>query len=113
MESTQLFKLMEKKIEKKENDKQRISNGLCDYFSNIGKKCAEDIPKSRNSPEFYMNSIPNPNSSFFYPTNRMKICQILQTFKPKKSAGNDGISMSLLKTVAHECSIPLTILVNR
>ena len=97
----------------KETNKQSIANGFCKYFSNIGKTCADSIPKARNTPNYYMKGAPNPKSCFLYPTDHVEIVKIMRTFQPKKSTGDDGISMALLKHISEECSLPLAILVNK
>jgi hypothetical protein len=97
---------------KLETDKDIISNGFCTYFTNIGKQFAEAIPRSRNIPEYYLGSNRNRKSIFMTPTDPSEIRKLLLTFKPKKSTGDDGISMKLLKQICEPCSIPLAMLVN-
>ena len=60
-----------------------------------------------------MKGMPNAHSIFFHPINSHDVIKILKTFKPKKSTGDDGISMSLLKQICEPCSIPLAILINK
>jgi len=98
---------------KKVNDKDSIANEFCKYFSSIGRKCGEAIPKSRNTADYYMKSAPNRHSIFFQPTDYIEIGRLIKSFRPKKSTGDDGISMALLKHIASECSIPITILINQ
>ena len=97
----------------KVNDKRVIADGFCKYFSSIGKVCAESIPESKNTPNYYMKGVANHHSCFLYPTDYVEILNIMQTFKPKKSTGDDGISMSLLKHVSEECSLPLAFIINK
>ncbi len=97
----------------RENNKQAIANGFCKYFSNIGQRCAEAIPKAQNTPDFYLKGASNRHSIFLHPTDQTEIVQIICSFQSKKSSGDDGISMSLLKQVSMECCTPLMILVNK
>jgi hypothetical protein len=97
----------------KVNDKRVIADGFCRYFSNIGKVCAESIPESKHTPSYYMKGTTNPHSCFLYPTDYVEILKIMQTFKPKKSTGDDGISMSLLKHISEECCLPLAMIINK
>ncbi len=47
------------------------------------------------------------------PTDPDEIKKIILLFKPKKSSGDDGISMQLLRWICNSCSIPIATLVNR
>jgi hypothetical protein len=60
-----------------------------------------------------MKGAANPQSCFLYPTDYMEVLKIMQTFKPKKSTGDDGISMSLLKHISEECCLPLAMIINK
>ena len=93
-------------------DKTTIANEFATYFQNIGKQTAENIPKSNHPPEYYMKSSPVMESIFFTPTTPNEICSILKGYKTKKSSGDDGISLELLKLTAEECSMPISMIIN-
>ena len=56
------------------------------------------------SPKSYLGNSPNLNTMYFTPTGPRD--QI------KKSTGDDGISMHLLKQLCEPCSEPIAIIVN-
>ena len=95
-----------------DTDKTTIANEFATYFQNIGKQTAENIPKSNHPPEYYMKSSPVMESIFFTPTTPNEICSILKGYKTKKSSGDDGISLELLKLTAEECSMPISMIIN-
>jgi len=95
------------------NNSQRISNGFCKYFTNVGQKLADKIPKSQKSSVEYMSSTPNPNSMYFYPTDQNEIDQIIKSMKNKKSTGYDGISSAFLKKIQPAICKPLSIIINK
>ena len=64
------------------------------------------------SPESYLGNSPNLNTMYFTPTGPREIEQIIKSFKTKKSTGDDGISMHILKQLCEPCSEPIAILVN-
>ncbi len=59
-----------------------------------------------------MGNAPNPSTMYFVPTEPYEICNIIKSFKTKKSTGDDGISMQLLKQLCKPCSVPIAIIVN-
>ncbi len=93
-------------------DRTVIADEFCSYFTNIGKQYAEHIPRSRKSPKAYLGNAPNPSTMYFAPTGPNEICNIIKSFKTKKSTGDDGISMLMLKQLCEPCSVPIAIIVN-
>ena len=71
----------------KSNDKQKITNEFCKFFSTVGKKCAESIPSANKSPEQYIKSVPNKTSIYLNPTSPDEIEKIINSLKSKKSSG--------------------------
>ena len=49
---------------------------------------------------------------FLTPTEPNEILKVIKSFKSKKSSGNDGISMTLIKQLGPSCSIPITYIIN-
>ena len=96
----------------KVEDKARISDEFCKYFSTVGETCANNIPNASKPYTHYMQGDSNMNSMFVRPTDKLEILKIIQNFKPKVSTGDDGISMQLLKHISSECSEPLSLLIN-
>jgi len=93
-------------------DPSLISNGFCDYFTNVGKKLANKIPSSSKSYQDYLN-INNPNSMFFTPTDESEIEKVVNSLKSKKSYGHDKITNWLIKKLKFEISVPLSIIINQ
>ncbi len=89
-----------------------ISNGFCSYFTNIGRRYAETIPNSIKSITSYLGNTPNPSTMYFTPTGPNEVREIINSFKTKKSKGDDGISMHLLKQLSEPCSLPLALIIN-
>jgi hypothetical protein len=59
---------------------EKIANGLCKYFSDIGIKLADNIKGSnRNYQEYFFENM--QNCIYFYPTNRFEIEKIIQSLK--------------------------------
>ena len=82
------------------NSKADISDQFCSYFTNIGRVYANAIPKSTKSFDAFLGNNPNPSSMYFIPTGPNEIIKILKSCKAKKSTGDDGISMILLKQLS-------------
>jgi len=70
-----------------ENDPDVITNSLCKYFTEIGKKLADKIPKATKSFKEYMITNPNANSLYLVPTSSDEVLQIKNSLKSKKSTG--------------------------
>ena len=49
---------------------------------------------------------------YFIPTGPNEINKILKSCKAKKSTGDDGIIMVLLKQLRESCSVPLAMIIN-
>ena len=93
-------------------DKTHIADQFCSYFTNISRVYANAIPKSTKPFDAFLGNNPNPSSMYFIPTGPNEIIKILKSCKAKKSTGDDGISMILLKQLSESCSIPLAMIIN-
>ena len=71
-----------------------------------------NIVQYLNTPESYLGNAPNPSTMYFTPTGPGEVITIIQSFKTKKSTGDDGISMHILKQLCQSCSLPITNLIN-
>lgn len=90
-----------------------ISNGFCEYFTNVGPSLANKIPNAKRSASCYLNSRrPNPTSLFMGPTDKDEIQSIISSLKPKNSAGHDNINTKLLKYLNTTLSTPISLLIN-
>ena len=98
----------------KQYQSQKICNEFADFFSNIGKCYAKNIPESKNSIGSYLNKIPTNNKSLFLnPCDPVEIRKIILSLKNKKSSGHDGISNILLKSLSDVLATPLSIVFNQ
>ena len=66
----------------KVEDKARISDEFCKYFSTVGETCANNIPNANKPYTHYMQGDSNMNSMFVRPTDKLEILKIIQNFKP-------------------------------
>ena len=78
------------------------SNAICnlfgDYFANIGKNLAKEIPASRQSIDKYIDKIVRkPNILYLFLTNSTEILQLINHLPNKTSSGHDEINNLLLK----------------
>ena len=100
------------------NDKDLIANEFNAYFSNIGKQLASSMDNNNNNnnanisfKDFMGN--PSLNNFNFQPVNEQSIIKIIDRLKLKTSCGHDGISTKLLKSIKHEVSPAITIIMNQ
>ena len=95
------------------DDKSKISNAFCSYFTDIGKQCAASIGPSTKMFNEYLIGNNCPNSLFLHPTDKRDIIKIINELKPKNSSGHDGISSKLVKDLKNEIALPLSIMINK
>ena len=93
-------------------DGQAISNGFCNYFTNVGKNLAEKIPKSKKKFNEYKN--PSTNFSFYMtPTDHYEIEKTIKSMKSKRSTGHDNLNSILIKAIVKNISLPLSMIINK
>ena len=93
------------------NPKQ-IADDFCSFFTNIGSKYANDIPKSKfEYSKFLKNK--SKDSMFIVPTDATEIVKIIDSMKNKNSSGHDCITSSLIKDCKYAIAQPLSILMNK
>lgn len=71
-----------------------------DYFSTIGNKLSHHIFSSVNPSKFLDNN-PVPNSIFLSPVSVAEICDHINSLKPGKAPGIDGIPAKLLRSASY------------
>ena len=91
-------------------DGASIANSFNDYFVNIGKKLAENIPKTLNFEKYL--GMKSSHSMFLTPTTTEEISKELSKLNKNKSSGPDGIPVSIIKTCSNYLSKPLSFLIN-
>ena len=88
-----------------------IANKVCDYFTNIGPRLANQLPQTEASPmSFLKNKV--PESIFIAPVTENEVKQISMSFKAGKAVGFDGIDMSDIKPNIEFLAGPLSYLIN-
>jgi hypothetical protein len=102
------FKINNKQI----SDPQTISNEFCNFFTNIGKQYANDIPPSKFTFDQFMRNKSQQNM-FLAPTDPYEVSKLIESLKSKNSSGHDGITPTLIKDIKYEISHPVTILINK
>ena len=94
------------------SDPDKISNGFCNYFANVGKNLASKIPNvNKSATSFISNNV--QNSLFLSPTDKVEIFDIISKLKNKTSSGFDFLSNALIKEINAQITGPLTIIVNK
>ena len=92
-------------------DKSKISNAFCSYFTDIGNQCAASIgPASKQFNEYLIGNC--SKSLFLHPTDKRDVIRIINELKPKHSCGHDGLSSKLVKDLKNEIALPLSIMIN-
>ena len=91
-------------------DDQLISNQMNEYFCNIGKKLANDLPQSGDFTKYLMNKV---NATMFLsPVLRTEITKVIDHLNSKKSPGPDNMSPKILKYCGNALSEPLSKIFN-
>ena len=95
-------------------EQKDIANEFGEFFANVGRNCAQQIPTAKYEIGYYLAKIPNsPKSIFLAPTNELEIRNIIQSMRPKSSSGFDGLSNKLIKDLCCKISLPLSIIFNK
>ena len=94
-------------------DKQTIANEFNSFYANIGTKLASSIDTQGKAP--YDSYLKTPVKSIFKfkPYTNEDTLKLIKSLKTKTSVGHDGISVQLLKVIAHGISKPLTAILNQ
>jgi hypothetical protein len=91
---------------------KEIANEFNRYFANIGPTLAASINHSGKDFNSYLKNSHFSATCFLQPTDKEEILQIIGKLGSRKSPGHDNIKSDIVKSVAHEISYPLTILLN-
>ena len=88
-----------------------ISNGFCQYFTDVGSILSSKIPKVDTKFDSFLKHS-RVNSLFFEPTNPKEIKDFIMNLKSNKSSSIDGLNGSLIKSLSDDLAYPLSILFN-
>ena len=80
--------------------KKDIANGFNDFFVNVGPNLAKDIniPNENTHVLDYLKS-QNPASMFLASVEESEVINVVKNCKNKKSAGYDGIDMTVINPI--------------
>ena len=92
---------------------KEIANEFNSYFANIGPTLADSIKHTGKDFNSYLSKSHFSATCFLRPTDVDEILQIIGNLGNRKSPGHDNIKSDIVKTVVHEISYPLMILINR
>ena len=99
---------------KGKKDQNKIADGFCNYFTNVGKKLAANINKINTNPLEYLNKNQAiTNSIYLNPTSPEEISKIILSLKSSKSCGNDNISNVILKKINPAICTPISYIINK
>ena len=104
----QTFKIENDQI----TDQVKIAESFNKYFSSIGIKTSENVPKANKHYSEYLTN-PITNSMFLEPVEPSHIFEIVNKLKPKTSCGHDQISSKMIKDTIKNIAIPLSHIINR
>ena len=92
---------------------EKIAEGFCTYFSQIGEKFAASIPNATKPYDQYLSCNKTDKSLFMTPTDPDEVDKIITSMKAKKSSGHDNISTALIKKLKLELKVLISILINK
>lgn len=88
------------------------ANTFNDYFINIGTKMSQKIDKIENLPNDVLENHSMQSSIFLKPITKNEIIEIISSLKNNSSAGPDGISVKLIKSMHLYIIKPLLHIIN-
>ena len=98
----------------KEYNANRISNGFANYFANVGKRFANQIPTPKKHINEYLKKLQTSNESvFMYPTIEQEVLKIVKNLPSKQSSRHDNVSNILLKELIDILAPVLTKIFNQ
>ena len=86
----------------------KIAQGFCDFYCEVGPKLAARIPKVREDTYLKFMGPKIDESLFIRPTTPLEIEELCRGLVSNKSAGWDEVSPRVIKEVASEISGPLS-----
>ena len=96
-----------------ESNESVIAENFNSFFSDIGRRQADSIPTFPNN-NFRKYLLSPATSEFvFHSIDESDVLKVLSSFKSKNSAGDDNLSLKLLKLLKCTLASPLTALINQ
>ena len=95
-------------------DPSSITNGLCEFFANIGEQYANQIDSAGLDISKHINNIEsNPSSLYSSPTTMFEVRELISNLPQKTSSGHDNISNTLLKQLNEVVASLLSLIFNK
>lgn len=91
------------------HEKKVICELFNDYNSTLGQKLATEI---HDPPNFVEDDAHQSNSFFLAPTNKFEVETIINSLKPRKAPGFDGLKSETLKQIKDVISQPIARIIN-
>ena len=93
--------------------KKDFANGFNAFFVNVGPNLAKYInPPNENTHVLDYLKSQNPESMFLASVEESAVINVVRNCKNKKSAGYDGINMTIIKEVIYHIIKPFTHICN-
>jgi hypothetical protein len=92
-------------------DPTAIADIFNNYFTSIGSLLAKQFPISSSTHRSFLPPM-NPNSISFFPTDNLEIYNIINNLEDSATCGQDEIPITIIKNVAKEISLPLSLIIN-
>ena len=93
------------------NNPYQIPEHFNDFFINIGPNQVSQIADSNSHFSTYLPKSTD-NAMFFDPIPEDEVLEVIKNLDAKKSTGHDGFSILIMKKLAAELSVPLTLIFN-
>ena len=93
------------------NNPNQIPEHFNDFFINIGSNQVSQIADFNTHFSTYLSKSTD-NTMFFNPITEDEVLEIIKNLDAKKSTGHDGFSILIIKKLAAELSVPLTLIFN-
>ena len=95
-------------------DPSKISNSMCDYFSNVGKHFTNKIKRPKRDINSYLEKIRRSSTNMmFTQVTKKELLKLFKELPNKSSHGHDDLDNILLKELSESILDPLVLLFNR
>jgi hypothetical protein len=94
------------------SEPHNVAEEFCDYFTEIGVKCASNIPAGKHTAQSYLKGN-HQNSLYLTPTDTNEIISVISSLKTSSTSGHDSFSSIIVKKLNDVLAIPLCILINK
>ena len=93
------------------SDPEIVANHFGDFFASVADSVRSTIPPTNHHYSDFLSN-QNQNSIFLAPTSPEEVTKIIGSFSTYKSTGPHRIPVSILQTIKHDISTPISMLIN-